>query len=77
MRHKDKLEGGWDAEKLVWGVLMDFVRQLLLDGEHADEEALKQMDREVKDIVSDAAEFAQNSSEPKLSELWTDVLVDA
>jgi pyruvate dehydrogenase E1 component alpha subunit len=56
---------------------IDFVRQLLLDGEHADEVALKQMDREVKDIVSDAAEFAQNSSEPKLSELWTDVLVDA
>jgi pyruvate dehydrogenase E1 component alpha subunit len=31
----------------------------------------------VKDVVSDAAEFAQNSPEPDLSELWTDILVDA
>ena len=32
---------------------------------------------DVKDIVSDAAEFAQNSPEPDSSELWTDSLVDA
>ncbi len=56
---------------------IDHVRQLLLDGDHADEAVLKQFDREVKDIVSDAAEFAQNSPEPDLSELWNDVLVDA
>jgi len=56
---------------------IDAVRQLLLDGDHTDETALKQMDREVKDIVSDAAEFAQNSPEPDPSELWTDILVDA
>jgi pyruvate dehydrogenase E1 component alpha subunit len=56
---------------------IDHVRQLLLDGDHTDEAMLKQFDREVKDIVSDAAEFAQNSPEPDLSELWTDVLVDA
>lgn len=56
---------------------IDFVRKLLLDGDHTDEAALKQMDREVKDIVSDAAEFAQNSPEPDASELWTDILVDA
>ena len=56
---------------------IDLVRQLLLDGDHTDEAALKQMDREVKDIVSDSAEFAQNSPEPDMSELWTDILVDA
>ncbi len=56
---------------------IDFVRNLLLEGEHTDEAALKQMDREVKDVVSDAAEFAQNSPEPDPSELWTDILVDA
>ena len=56
---------------------IDHVRNLLLEGEHADETALKQIDREVKDIVSDAAEFAQNSPEPDLSDLWTDVLVEA
>ncbi|MEC8138290.1 MAG: pyruvate dehydrogenase (acetyl-transferring) E1 component subunit alpha, partial [Pseudomonadota bacterium] len=31
----------------------------------------------IKDIVSDAAEFAQNSPEPDPSELYTDVLVEA
>jgi len=41
------------------------------------EDDLKKIDREVKDIVSDAADFAQESPEPDASELWTDVLIDA
>ncbi|MBT5809939.1 MAG: pyruvate dehydrogenase (acetyl-transferring) E1 component subunit alpha [Rhodospirillaceae bacterium] len=52
-------------------------RNWLLDGDHADEDALRQIDREVKNIVADAAEFAQNSPEPDPSELWTDILLDA
>ena len=56
---------------------IDLVRQLLLDGEHTDEEALKELDRGLKEIVSDSVEFAQNSPEPDISELWTDILVDA
>jgi pyruvate dehydrogenase E1 component alpha subunit len=51
--------------------------KVLLDGKHADEAKLKEMDREVKEISSKAAEFAQNSPEPPVSELWTDILVDA
>ena len=43
----------------------------------ADENQLKAMDKEVRDIVSEAAEFAQNSPEPDPAELWTDILVDA
>ena len=43
----------------------------------ADEAALKKIDREVKDIVSAAAEFAQNSPEPDPAELYTDVLLEA
>ena len=42
----------------------------------ADEARLKQIDREVKDIVTAAADFAQQSPEPDPSELWTDVLVE-
>ncbi|MGY8958425.1 MAG: pyruvate dehydrogenase (acetyl-transferring) E1 component subunit alpha [Alphaproteobacteria bacterium] len=53
------------------------VRQWLLDGGHTDEDALRQIDRDVKDIVADAAEFAQNSPEPDPSELWTDILIEA
>ena len=55
---------------------IDNFRKLLLDGGHADEEALKTVDREVKAIVADSAEFAQQSPEPDVAELWTDVLVD-
>ena len=49
----------------------------LIERAVADEAALKKMDREVKDIVSAAAEFAQNSPEPDPSELYTDVLLEA
>jgi pyruvate dehydrogenase E1 component alpha subunit len=51
-------------------------KQLVEDG-HADEAALKKVDREVKDLVTQAAEFAQNSPEPDPSELYTDVLLGA
>ena len=37
---------------------------------------LKNIDREVKDMVAEAADFAQTSPEPDPSELWTDVLVE-
>ncbi len=56
---------------------IDQLRKKLLDGGQADEAQLKEIDREIKDIVSGATEFAQNSPEPDPSELWTDVLVDA
>jgi pyruvate dehydrogenase E1 component alpha subunit len=48
-----------------------------LEGGHADEAALKDIDREIKDIVTDAAEFSQSSPEPDPSELYTDVLIEA
>jgi len=56
---------------------IDQLAKFLIDEGYADEAALKKIDREVKDIVTDAAEFAQNSPEPDSSELWTDVLIDA
>ena len=42
-----------------------------------DEDSLKQIDRDIRTVVADAAEFAQNSPEPDPSELLTDVLVEA
>nr|WP_281255176.1 pyruvate dehydrogenase (acetyl-transferring) E1 component subunit alpha [Niveispirillum lacus] len=56
---------------------IDNLKKLLLDQGITDEDALKVIDREVKDIVTDAAEFATTSPEPDPSELWTDVLVEA
>ena len=56
---------------------IDRMRGWLIDEGFAGEDELKEIDRKIKDIVSDAAEFAQNSPEPDPSELYTDVLVEA
>lgn len=49
------------------------VRELLLTGSHATEDDLKAIDRDIKAIVNEAAEFSRESPEPDLSELWTDI----
>lgn len=54
---------------------IDHVREMLLSGKHADEDTLKAVDKEIKAVVSEAAQFATDSPEPDLSELWTDVYV--
>ena len=56
---------------------IDRMRGWLIDEGFAEEDELKEIDRKIKDIVSDAAEFAQNSPEPDSSELYTDVLVES
>jgi pyruvate dehydrogenase E1 component alpha subunit len=56
---------------------IDQVRKRILDGNIADENKLKDIDKEVKDLVTAAADFAQESPEPDPSELWTDVLAEA
>lgn len=52
---------------------IDHIKKLGLDGGVFTEEDLKAIDKEVKDIVADAAQFAQNSPEPDVSELMTDI----
>ncbi len=54
---------------------IDHLRQRLMDAGMIDEAGLKAIDREVKEVVAHAAEFAQMSPEPDPSELWTDILV--
>lgn len=56
---------------------IEHVRQLLLTGKHASEDDLKGIDREVKEIVNASADFARESPEPDLAELWTDIYADA
>jgi pyruvate dehydrogenase E1 component alpha subunit len=55
---------------------IDNARQIL-DRLGVEEEDLKSIDREIKAIVTDAADFAQTSPEPDASELFTEILVDA
>jgi pyruvate dehydrogenase E1 component alpha subunit len=55
---------------------IETLRDVMLKEGFATEESLKLIEREVKDVINDAAEFAQTSPEPDPSELWTDVLID-
>ena len=49
------------------------VREMLLTGKHATEDDLKAIDKDIKAVVNESAEFAKNSPEPALEELWTDI----
>lgn len=51
------------------------VKYRLLEKGWATEEELKQIDKEIRDIVADAADFATNDPEPDVSELYTDILL--
>ena len=50
-------------------------KQLLAMG--VGEDAFKEIDREVKAQVNAAADFAQESPEPDVAELWTDIYAEA
>jgi pyruvate dehydrogenase E1 component alpha subunit len=56
---------------------IDQMRKKLLDDKPVTEDQLKDIDRDVKAVVSEAADFAQTSPEPDPSELFTDVLIEA
>ncbi len=56
---------------------IDNLRALILDNGVADEAAVKDIDRDVKAVVGEAAEFAQTSPQPDPAELHTNVLAEA
>ncbi|SNS27974.1 pyruvate dehydrogenase (acetyl-transferring) E1 component subunit alpha [Antarctobacter heliothermus] len=56
---------------------IDHVRELLVQGGHATEDDLKAIDKEIKAVVSASADFARESPEPALDELWTDIYAEA
>jgi pyruvate dehydrogenase E1 component alpha subunit len=56
---------------------IDHLRQTLLNMKALDDEGFKAMDKDIKDVVMNAAEFAQSSPEPDPSELWTDIIIAA
>jgi pyruvate dehydrogenase E1 component alpha subunit len=55
---------------------IDQARRRLVEGGTA-EAALKAIESEVRALVAEAAQFAQDSPEPDPAELWTDVLAEA
>ena len=55
---------------------IEHVRDLLMSGKHASEEDLKAIDKEIKGVVNKSADFAKDSPEPAVEELWTDIITD-
>ena len=51
------------------------VRQRLIEGGMATEDELKAIDKGIRVVVSEAAEFAQSNPEPDEAELWTNITV--
>jgi pyruvate dehydrogenase E1 component alpha subunit len=53
------------------------VRRRVEERGWASDDQLKEIDREIRRIVNEAAEFAQADPEPDASELWTDIYAEA
>ncbi|UUP19439.1 pyruvate dehydrogenase (acetyl-transferring) E1 component subunit alpha [Nitratireductor thuwali] len=51
------------------------VKNRLVEKKWSSEDELKAVDKRVREIVADAADFAQNDPEPDVSELYTDILL--
>ncbi len=55
---------------------IDTLRSLLIKKHKVSEKEFKAKDSEIKAIVTEASDFALNSPEPDIKELWTDVYAD-
>ncbi|MEM1298175.1 MAG: pyruvate dehydrogenase (acetyl-transferring) E1 component subunit alpha [Pseudomonadota bacterium] len=52
---------------------IDGLRKLIMENGLAEEDTIKNIDKDVKAVVNDAAKFAQESPEPAEPQLWTDI----
>ena len=55
---------------------IDSLRSLLIEKHEISEKEFKAIDAEIKAVVTEASDFALNSPEPDIEELWTDVYAD-
>lgn len=53
------------------------VKARILEKRYGSEESLKEIETQVRAIVTEAADFATNDVEPDAAELWTDIYADA
>ncbi|GLK67491.1 pyruvate dehydrogenase (acetyl-transferring) E1 component subunit alpha [Hansschlegelia plantiphila] len=68
-RSKDEVQKMRDTHDPI-----EQVRKRLIENKWASEDDLKAVDKDVRELVSAAADFATNDEEPDPSELWTDIL---
>ncbi len=52
------------------------VKTRLVDQHGMSEEDVKAIDKDIRAVINEAADFAQNDAEPDPSELWTDVYAE-
>jgi pyruvate dehydrogenase E1 component alpha subunit len=55
---------------------IDLLRKRIIEGGRASEDQLKEIDREVRALINEAAEFAQQDPEPDSAELYSDVTAE-
>ena len=55
---------------------IDTLRSLLIEKYKIPEKEFKTIDGEIKAIVTESSDFALNSPEPNIEELWTDIYAD-
>ncbi|MFO0389070.1 MAG: pyruvate dehydrogenase (acetyl-transferring) E1 component subunit alpha [Alphaproteobacteria bacterium] len=67
-RSKEEVEQYKEQRDPIEGLKAFMMREGIVN-----EDALKDIEKEIKQIVNESAEFAQQSPEPPESELWTDV----
>ena len=70
-RTRDEVNKGRDEQDPI-----EMVRQRLINAHNMGEDDLKAVDKEIRAIVNEAADFAQNDPEPDESELYTDILIE-
>ena len=70
-RSREEVQGVRDKSDAIEAVKKD------LNAAGIGEDALKAIDKDIRQIVTEAADFAESSSEPEASELYTNVLVGA
>jgi pyruvate dehydrogenase E1 component alpha subunit len=68
-RSRDEVQSMRDQHDPIEGL------KKTLEAAGVDDDALKAIDKEIRTIVAEAADFAEQSPEPGLGELYTDVLV--
>ncbi len=69
-RSRDEVQAVRDKSDAI-----EHLKKLMLDA-GITEDAIKAIDKDIRQVVNDAADFAESAPEPELHELYTDVLVE-
>ena len=66
-RSKEEVDGKKDLDPII------IIREKILNNSYASEQDLKDIEKKIKDIIAEVAEFATSSPLPNEEELYTDI----